>query len=199
MHGMMNAWLLCMSPHMAGWDRCRKPLRLSLRSGVEAVVTREMSGMPDGVHLGWQLRHQNLAMMSIMTTWFFSTGPEAHGQVPNACLGWVDKLACMVCQCSWEKENVSSEALEAARVAANKYMVKVSARSVMLLTKHMFEHSFKVSVSLPMVIKFICQTPNCAIIHVAAAERRQGCLPPARACAPLPRAAYQQDAFVRRR
>jgi large subunit ribosomal protein L10e len=26
--------------------------------------------------------------------------------------------------CSWEKENVGSEALEAARVAANKYMVK---------------------------------------------------------------------------
>lgn len=26
--------------------------------------------------------------------------------------------------CRWEKENVSSEALEAARVAANKYMVK---------------------------------------------------------------------------
>jgi len=26
--------------------------------------------------------------------------------------------------CSWEKENVSSEALEAARIAANKYMVK---------------------------------------------------------------------------
>ena len=28
------------------------------------------------------------------------------------------------CSCSWEKENVSSEALEAARIAANKYMVK---------------------------------------------------------------------------
>ena len=27
-------------------------------------------------------------------------------------------------RCSWEKENVTSEALEAARVAANKYMVK---------------------------------------------------------------------------
>ena len=27
-------------------------------------------------------------------------------------------------KCSWEKENVSSEALEAARIAANKYMVK---------------------------------------------------------------------------
>lgn len=26
--------------------------------------------------------------------------------------------------CSWEKENISSEALEAARIAANKYMVK---------------------------------------------------------------------------
>lgn len=28
--------------------------------------------------------------------------------------------------CSWEKEHISSEALEAARIAANKYMVKVS-------------------------------------------------------------------------
>ena len=28
------------------------------------------------------------------------------------------------CACSWEKENISSEALEAARIAANKYMVK---------------------------------------------------------------------------
>lgn len=27
-------------------------------------------------------------------------------------------------QCSWEKENIGSEALEAARIAANKYMVK---------------------------------------------------------------------------
>ena len=26
--------------------------------------------------------------------------------------------------CSWEKENIGSEALEAARIAANKYMVK---------------------------------------------------------------------------
>lgn len=26
--------------------------------------------------------------------------------------------------CSWEKENITSEALEAARIAANKYMVK---------------------------------------------------------------------------
>ncbi len=31
--------------------------------------------------------------------------------------------------CSWEKEHISSEALEAARIAANKYMVKV--RSMM--------------------------------------------------------------------
>lgn len=31
--------------------------------------------------------------------------------------------AALLC-CSWEKENVSSEALEAARIAANKYMVK---------------------------------------------------------------------------
>ena len=30
----------------------------------------------------------------------------------------------LLCFCSWEKENVSSEALEAARIAANKYMVK---------------------------------------------------------------------------
>ena len=28
------------------------------------------------------------------------------------------------CMCSWEKENITSEALEAARIAANKYMVK---------------------------------------------------------------------------
>lgn len=30
--------------------------------------------------------------------------------------------------CSWEKENVSSEALEAARIAANKYMVKFAGK-----------------------------------------------------------------------
>ena len=30
--------------------------------------------------------------------------------------------------CSWEKENVSSEALEAARIAANKYMVKYAGK-----------------------------------------------------------------------
>lgn len=32
------------------------------------------------------------------------------------------KLPCL--SCSWEKEQVSSEALEAARIAANKYMIK---------------------------------------------------------------------------
>ena len=31
-------------------------------------------------------------------------------------------------ECSWEKENVSSEALEAARIAANKYMVKYAGK-----------------------------------------------------------------------
>lgn len=36
----------------------------------------------------------------------------------------VDVFPCCVHLASWEKENVSSEALEAARVAANKYMVK---------------------------------------------------------------------------
>lgn len=34
-------------------------------------------------------------------------------------------LKCQVLLCdSWEKENITSEALEAARIAANKYMVK---------------------------------------------------------------------------
>lgn len=33
-------------------------------------------------------------------------------------------LLLLCCTNSWEKENVTSEALEAARVAANKYMVK---------------------------------------------------------------------------
>lgn len=32
-------------------------------------------------------------------------------------------LVPFVCVCSWEKENISSESLEAARIAANKYMV----------------------------------------------------------------------------
>lgn len=36
----------------------------------------------------------------------------------------VDTFPFCVHLASWEKENVSSEALEAARVAANKYMVK---------------------------------------------------------------------------
>jgi large subunit ribosomal protein L10e len=36
----------------------------------------------------------------------------------------VDDFPCCVHLVSWEKENVCSEALEAARVAANKYMVK---------------------------------------------------------------------------
>ncbi|KIY96842.1 60S ribosomal protein L10 [Monoraphidium neglectum] len=36
----------------------------------------------------------------------------------------VDTFPCCVHLASWEKENVSSEALEAARVAANKYMTK---------------------------------------------------------------------------
>ncbi|KAG2490121.1 hypothetical protein HYH03_011427 [Edaphochlamys debaryana] len=36
----------------------------------------------------------------------------------------VDTFPCCVHLASWEKENVTSEALEAARVAANKYMVK---------------------------------------------------------------------------
>ena len=33
---------------------------------------------------------------------------------------------------SWEKEHISSEALEAARIAANKYMVKVSGGGILL-------------------------------------------------------------------
>ncbi|KAE8662558.1 60S ribosomal protein L10 [Hibiscus syriacus] len=36
----------------------------------------------------------------------------------------VDELPCCVHLVSWEKENVSSEALEAARIACNKYMAK---------------------------------------------------------------------------
>jgi len=32
------------------------------------------------------------------------------------------------CYCSWEKEQVSSEALEAARIAANKYMTKTAGK-----------------------------------------------------------------------
>ena len=38
----------------------------------------------------------------------------------------VDMFPYCVHLASWEKEQVSSEALEAARVAANKYMTKVS-------------------------------------------------------------------------
>lgn len=33
-------------------------------------------------------------------------------------------FVCYVVSCSWEKENITSEAMEAARIAANKYMVK---------------------------------------------------------------------------
>nr|XP_016465267.1 PREDICTED: 60S ribosomal protein L10-1-like [Nicotiana tabacum] len=36
----------------------------------------------------------------------------------------VDEFPCCVHLVSWEKENVSSEALEAARIACNKYMSK---------------------------------------------------------------------------
>ena len=35
---------------------------------------------------------------------------------------WADQA--LVAHCSWEQEQITSEALEAARIAANKYMVK---------------------------------------------------------------------------
>merc|ERR1711904_547315 len=41
----------------------------------------------------------------------------------------VDHFPTCVHLISWEKENISSEALEASRVAANKYMVKFAARN----------------------------------------------------------------------
>ena len=47
--------------------------------------------------------------------WRGMGGLEPTGQPPH---GLVFHL------CSWEKENIGSEALEAARIAANKYMVK---------------------------------------------------------------------------
>nr|XP_016495274.1 PREDICTED: 60S ribosomal protein L10-like [Nicotiana tabacum] len=40
----------------------------------------------------------------------------------------VDEFPCCVHLVSWKKENVSSEALEAARIACNKYMVLLSVR-----------------------------------------------------------------------
>merc|ERR1739838_983312 len=40
----------------------------------------------------------------------------------------VDQFPACVHLISWEKENISSEALEASRVAANKFMVKFAAR-----------------------------------------------------------------------
>ena len=39
-----------------------------------------------------------------------------------------DVYSMQLVACSWEKENVSSEALEAARIAANKYMVKYAGK-----------------------------------------------------------------------
>ena len=35
-----------------------------------------------------------------------------------------DSLIILTLRCSWEKEQITSEALEAARIAANKYMTK---------------------------------------------------------------------------
>lgn len=40
----------------------------------------------------------------------------------------VDEFPCCVHLVSWEKENVSSEALEAARIACNKYMAKYAGK-----------------------------------------------------------------------
>lgn len=40
----------------------------------------------------------------------------------------VDAFPCCIHLASWEKENISSEALEAARIAANKYMVKFAGK-----------------------------------------------------------------------
>ena len=43
--------------------------------------------------------------------------------MPSVARGRAERRA-VCCVCSWEKEQVSSESLEAARIAANKYMTK---------------------------------------------------------------------------